>query len=282
MTVSSTFQPMTDRPLLHQFDLARDRQFREASHLQPSYNWSKPFAPPIVKNELFPPPTHWPPSPPGQESHNYFLNGQHQHQGAIGSAGFLTPSPCSSDSSEKPSTTAYETYVRPFSPFYPFSAHQSQPAPHIWNPYSNLQYPISYPLNDSSSAPTYLSNEPTLMSPAVTASTSSPVSTTRQQENSFLSNYALEQELELCEDRKAATTSEHAATHKRKKRCRCTNCITSGSAADGTGKKRHVCDVDGCGKLYGKTSHLKAHLRWHLGLRPFCCSYSTCGKTFTR
>jgi len=35
----------------------------------------------------------------------------------------------------------------------------------------------------------------------------------------------------------------------------CWTCSISGQ------KKLHVCHIEGCNKVYGKTSHLRAHLR---------------------
>ncbi|GAB1602735.1 transcription factor Sp8-like [Argonauta hians] len=68
--------------------------------------------------------------------------------------------------------------------------------------------------------------------------------------------------------------------------CECPNCQEAerlGPAASQLRKKNiHSCHVPGCGKVYNKTSHLKAHLRWHTGERPFVCNWLFCGKRFTR
>lgn len=68
----------------------------------------------------------------------------------------------------------------------------------------------------------------------------------------------------------------------RREACTCPFCKDGGEGRDPTKKKQHICHISGCGKIYGKTSHLRAHLRWHTGERPFACTWSFCGKRFTR
>lgn len=47
--------------------------------------------------------------------------------------------------------------------------------------------------------------------------------------------------------------------------CTCPNCRDGDNRNPGEKKKQHICHYPDCNKVYGKTSHLRAHLRWHSG-----------------
>ncbi|GFS07565.1 transcription factor Sp4 [Elysia marginata] len=82
----------------------------------------------------------------------------------------------------------------------------------------------------------------------------------------------------------SSSTETSTPTGRRVRRvaCDCPNCTSTEKHTGENKKKQHICHIPGCGKVYGKTSHLRAHLRWHSGDRPFACTWLFCGKRFTR
>ncbi|VDL59586.1 unnamed protein product [Hymenolepis diminuta] len=71
------------------------------------------------------------------------------------------------------------------------------------------------------------------------------------------------------------------AAHKCHK-CMCSLCLVAvfGQLIQTVPQKLHFCWI--CCKLYGKTSHLSAHLRNHSNTRPYKCNFFNCTKAFTR
>lgn len=178
----------------------------------------------------------------------------------------MTPSPSSSEISYKSACFQQDiknesSYVTPQGNLPQYSCPQS--SNQIWHPYLH-----SFP---------------------------EPMSDQRQTGFAYTPSEIPEQELKFVPSSANPSSSQtsslpvsSAGASKKSRKCNCPNCVpidgmanVSKSQSKGL-KKKHLCHLEGCGKVYNKTSHLKAHLRWHEGIRPFHCTFDKCAKTFTR
>ena len=58
-------------------------------------------------------------------------------------------------------------------------------------------------------------------------------------------------------------------------KCSCPNCVAGGHLV-------HICRFPDCRRTFRKTTHLKAHLNRHMGVRPYVCPESGCGAAYVR
>jgi len=77
-----------------------------------------------------------------------------------------------------------------------------------------------------------------------------------------------------------ALSHADAASGRKCEKCRCPLCMDPNRAPGEP--TMHLCHYPNCGKVYKKTSHLRAHLRWHIGDQPYLCSWPGCSRKFTR
>ncbi|CAF0869020.1 unnamed protein product [Rotaria sp. Silwood1] len=237
-----------------------------------------------------PPPPPPPPPPPASSQTAWFDIHHHHHHSWF--AATQTPPILNNNNEQQPPPPPQPLFSTPSNVQYPSHGHHHVQPTH-YNDFLSVghQYADSYrhefrllypsvvpppppPPSSSLSQSTLSFSSHTPSPPSVQATTSSPttINNLNSSPKTTISN-------NLTRNGKQPKAS--------RAQCDCPNCREAdrlGFVAGANLRKRniHNCHIPGCGKEYNKTSHLKAHLRWHTGERPFVCNWLFCGKRFTR
>ena len=173
------------------------------------------------------------------------LNNNNDHQQALFS---------SATNVQYPSHAHHHVQTTPYNDFLSVGHHYADSYRHDFR----LLYPsvVPPPPPPSQSTSSFPSHTPS--PPSAQATTSSPT-TTNNNSNSSPKNPLANNLTRNGKQPKASRAQ-----------CDCPNCREAdrlGFVAGANLRKRniHSCHIPGCGKEYNKTSHLKAHLRWHTG-----------------
>ena len=261
---------------------------------------------------IAPPPTYYPLTNQmggAQDSPPYEYLPEHQLQG-VGdlkkSSVCLTPSPQSSNESLKSPSTWNNNHHNHYHPQVSSQYHQGYSTPSHYNhaQYANpTLFMMNHPLYAAAAASAranyfdHMNNSKPLgqnyantnygrsvylgshLPQSGSSSTSFTTPTTAEETGS-------DSNLKSEAPSKPRTSLDHEFNirlqRKSHNRCACPNCLSGLNRGDSKKIKSHNCHWEGCNKTYGKTSHLKAHIRNHLNEKPFKCDFPPCTKAFTR
>lgn len=109
-------------------------------------------------------------------------------------------------------------------------------------------------------------------------------------EEKFLDNYIeipelidfLPEKTPLCTDTCDHFLHESSKNLKLHRKARTTKRANESSCQDERAAAGYPCTFGACDKIYAKPAHLKAHLRRHMGEKPYTCDWPTCTWKFSR